>query len=65
MEKHFSEQSLSSNIYFIANLLMANLDYNSYLDYGIRTIMGGLIWFGFQEFNDYRKKRKEAKRIEK
>lgn len=51
--------SASSNVFLTGIILLANLDFNGFLDYGIRTVMGGLIWFGFQELMDYRRRKRK------
>jgi hypothetical protein len=56
-----SNHSASSNMFLTGIILLANLDFDGFLDYGIRTVIGGLIWFGFQALNDYRTKKKQTK----
>jgi hypothetical protein len=56
-----SDHSTSSNVFLTGIILLANLDFNGFVDYGIRTVIGGLIWFGFQALNDYRTRKKQNK----
>ena len=56
-----TDHSTSNNIFLTGIILLANLDFNGFLDYGVRTVIGGMIWFGFQALNDYRTKKKQNK----
>lgn len=54
MDKHFETGgSASSNIFLTGTILLANLDFNSLLDYGFRTLIGGVIWIGCKLTMDY------------
>jgi hypothetical protein len=57
-----TDYTASSNIFLTGVILLANLDFNGFLDYGIRTVIGGIIWFGFQALSDYRTGKRKDKR---
>ncbi len=41
--------------------LMAAIDYASLLDYGLKAILGGLIWLGFKLLGEYIARKKQTK----
>ena len=43
----------NSNVLLTGLILLANMDYNSFLDYGIKAMIGGFIWMGFKITADY------------
>jgi hypothetical protein len=43
----------NSNLLLTGILLLANMDYNSFLDYGIKAMIGGFIWMGFKIASEY------------
>ena len=43
----------NSNVLLTGLILLANMDYNSFLDYGIKAMIGGVIWMGFKITADY------------
>jgi len=34
-------------------ILLANIDYQGILDYGLKALIGSIIWFGFRVIGDY------------
>ena len=56
-----SDHATSNNVFLTGIILLANLDFNGFVDYGILTVIGGVIWFGFQALNDYRTRKKQKK----
>ncbi len=57
-----SEHSTSSNILLTGFILLANLDFNGMLDYGIKALMGGGIWFGYKLMADYLDRKRKSRR---
>ena len=43
----------NSNVLLTGLILLANMDYTSFLDYGIKAMIGGFIWMGFKITADY------------
>jgi hypothetical protein len=43
----------NSNLLLTGVILFANMDYSSFLDYGIKAMIGGFIWMGFKLTADY------------
>jgi hypothetical protein len=43
----------SSNLLLTGSILLANLDFNSLLDYSLKAFIGGAIWMGFRLASDY------------
>ena len=43
----------NSNVLLTGVILLANMDYSSFLDYGIKALIGGIIWMGFKLTADY------------
>lgn len=43
----------NSNLLLTGILLLANMDYGSFLDYGIKAMIGGFIWMGFKIASEY------------
>lgn len=41
--------------------LMAAIDYSSLFDYGLKAMVGGMIWLGFKLLGEYITKRMERK----
>jgi hypothetical protein len=62
MDKQFEAGgSASSNIFLTGTILLANLDFNSLLDYGFRTLIGGVIWIGCKLTMDYIERKRQKK----
>lgn len=53
--------STSSNIFLTGTILLANLDFSGLLDYGFRTLIGGVIWIGCKLTMDYIERKRKAK----
>ena len=53
-----------SNLFLYGTIMFANIDYKGVLDYGIKAIIGGAVWFGFKVLQDYYsvKAREKARR---
>ena len=43
--------------------LMAAIDYAGLLDYGLKAVLGGLIWLGFKLLGEYVSKRIQGKNL--
>ena len=43
----------NSNLLLTGVLLLANMDYSNFLDYGIKAMIGGFIWMAFKLTADY------------
>jgi hypothetical protein len=51
-----------SNVLLTGTILLANIDMNGLLDYGLKAFLGGAIWLGYKMAADYmERKRKEKK----
>jgi hypothetical protein len=51
-----------SNVLLTGTILMANVDVNGLVDYGLKAVVGGAIWLGYKvtaDFIDRRGSRKE------
>lgn len=49
-----------SNVLLTGTILLANVDVNGLLDYGLKAFLGGAIWLGYKLTADYMdRKRKE------
>lgn len=42
-----------SNLFLYGAVMFAGIDYKGVLDYGIKAVLGGLVWFGFKLLQDY------------
>ena len=51
----------NSNVLLTGLILLANMDYNSFLDYGLKAMLGGFIWMGFKIAADYLSKKINGK----
>lgn len=42
-----------SNMFLYGSILLASIDYIGILDYLIKAVLGGGVWFGFKLLQDY------------
>lgn len=42
-----------SNLFLYGTIMFANIDYKGVLDYVIKAVLGGAVWFGFKLLQDY------------
>lgn len=42
-----------NSIFLYLFILFADLDYLSIVDYTVKALIGGAVWFGFKIFGDY------------
>lgn len=57
-----------SNMFLYGSILFASIDYVGILDYLIKAILGGGVWFGFKLLQDHysiRARRREKEKTEK
>lgn len=50
-----------SGVFLTGCILIANLDFNGLMDYGLKALVGGAIWLGFNRINHYLAERKNRK----
>jgi len=50
--QHIQSDS-SSNLFLYGAIMFANIDYVGVLDYVVKAILGGGVWFGFRLLQDY------------
>ena len=43
----------STNGFLTAAVLLANVDYSGFLEYGIKAAIGGAVWMAFKLTSDY------------
>ena len=55
------QQRDGSNIFLTATILLANLDYSGLLDYALKALIGGAIWFGCKITADHISQHKQKK----
>jgi hypothetical protein len=70
MDKQLQTSNSSSSSGLMAiSILFANLDFTGFYDCALKAaiggIVGGAIWIGTQALNEYRKERKEARKVSK
>jgi len=54
-----TESSHFSNVLLTGTILLANVDMNGLMDYGLKAFIGGAVWLGFKIAADwYERKRK-------
>jgi len=53
-----------SNVLLTGTLLLANVDVNGLVDYGLKALLGGAVWLGYKLTADYLDRRKKAKNNE-
>jgi hypothetical protein len=53
-----------SNVLLTGTLLLANVDVNGLVDYGLKALLGGAVWLGYKLTADYLDRRKKQKNNE-
>ena len=53
-----------SSVMLTGTILLANVDLNGLVDYGLKALLGGAIWLGYKIAADYIDRRKAAKKDE-
>lgn len=43
----------TSNLFLYGAIMFANIDYIGIVDYVLKAILGGAVWFGFKLLQDY------------
>ncbi len=52
--KLFNIQSDSlSSLFLYSTIMFANIDYKGVVDYMLKAVLGGAVWFGFKLLQDY------------
>lgn len=49
-----------SNVLLTGTILLANVDMNGILDYGLKAFVGGAVWLGFKVVADYLDRKRKA-----
>jgi hypothetical protein len=52
IQNEFQADNLS-NLFLYGSIMFAGIDYTGILDYLIKVIIGGGVWFGFKLLQDY------------
>jgi hypothetical protein len=47
-----------SSILLTGTILLANVDVNGLVDYGLKAVLGGAIWLGYKVVADYMEKKR-------
>ena len=50
-----------SNVLLTGTILLANVDVNGLVDYGLKAFLGGAIWLGYKITADYLDRKRKAK----
>ncbi len=50
-----------SNVLLTGTLLLANVDVNGLVDYGLKAFLGGAVWLGYKLTADYLDRRRKSK----
>jgi hypothetical protein len=50
-----------SNVMLTGTILLANVDVNGLLDYGLKAFLGGAVWLGYKLAADYLDKKRKSK----
>lgn len=50
-----------SNVLLTGTILLANVDVNGLLDYGLKAVLGGGVWLGFKLAAEYIERRRKTK----
>lgn len=53
-----------SNVLLTGTLLLANVDVNGLVDYGLKALLGGAVWLGYKLAAEYMDRRRKAKNNE-
>ena len=51
----------SSSIYLTGTILLANMDFSGLLDYALKALIGGAIWFSYKMTADYIERKRQNK----
>lgn len=51
-----------SNVLLTGTILLANVDMNGLMDYGIKAVIGGAVWLGFKIAADYYERKRKSSR---
>lgn len=50
-----------SNVLLTGTILLANVDMNGLLDYGLKAFLGGAVWLGYKLAAEYIERRRKQK----
>ncbi len=50
-----------SNVLLTGTILLANVDVNGLLDYGLKAFLGGAVWLGYKLAADYLDRKRKSK----
>ena len=64
MVKTDSATSHFSNVLLTGTILLANVDVNGLLDYGLKAFLGGAVWLGYKLAAEYIERRRKANKNE-
>lgn len=53
-----------SNVMLTGTILLANVDMNGLLDYGLKAFLGGAVWLGYKLAADYLDRKSKSKNNE-
>lgn len=53
-----------SNVLLTGTILLANVDVNGLLDYGLKAFLGGAVWLGYKLTAEYLERRRKRKHNE-
>jgi hypothetical protein len=51
-----------SNLLLTGTIILANVDVNGLVDYGLKALLGGAIWLGYKITADYLDRKKKRKK---
>lgn len=51
-----------SNVLLTGTILLANVDVNGLLDYGLKAVLGGAVWLGFKLASEFIERKRKAGR---
>ena len=46
------QDNTGSGVFLTGCILLANLDFNGLMDYGLKALVGGAIWLGYNLINN-------------
>lgn len=52
-----------SNVLLTGTILLANVDVNGLLDYGLKAFLGGAIWLSFKLTSEYIERRRKNRKL--
>ncbi|MBS1586520.1 MAG: hypothetical protein JSS82_13345 [Bacteroidetes bacterium] len=53
-----------SNVLLTGTILLANVDVNGLLDYGLKAFLGGAVWLGYKLTAEYLERRRKKRNNE-